>query len=144
MYASIDIKGIPASKGSYRAINVKGKTRFIPMDRKEKPWRKTVSRKLQELWDVNNFDTIGKDQFVSVTLTFFMPRPKQAKRMYPTVKPDIDKLTRCILDAITDSGIWVDDSQCTRINAEKIYAQYPEQCGVFISISWRNNVMKNA
>ena len=59
---------------------------------------------------------------MSVRITFFMPRPKTVKRHMPTVTPDVDKLCRAVLDALTDAGVWVDDSQVVDLGATKIYA----------------------
>lgn len=87
----------PAPKGSYRFV----RGHAIPMSKREKPWRNLVP--------------------VSVRITFFMPRPKTVKRHMPTVPPDIDKLCRAVLDALTDAGVWVDDSQVVDLGATKIY-----------------------
>ena len=65
-----------------------------------------------------------------VHASFYLPRPKShfTKRgvrlsapWWPVTKPDLDKLTRALLDALTDAGIWRDDSQAVELHAEKIY-----------------------
>lgn len=38
---------------------------------------------------------------------------------------DIDKIQRLILDALTDSGVWDDDSQAVRVEAAKCYPSCP-------------------
>jgi Holliday junction resolvase RusA-like endonuclease len=38
---------------------------------------------------------------------------------------DIDKIQRLILDALTDSGVWDDDSQAVRVEAAKCYPDDP-------------------
>jgi Holliday junction resolvase RusA-like endonuclease len=57
---------------------------------------------------------------------FFLPRPASVtfkKRPMPIVPPDLDKLTRGLLDGIGQSEvIWGDDSQVVEILATKHYA----------------------
>ena len=60
---------------------------------------------------------------VSVTLAFYLPRPKRlAKRgmQLHTKRPDLDKACRAILDALTGI-LWHDDSQVIEIRATKSY-----------------------
>ena len=47
------------------------------------------------------------------------PRPNAPR--YHTSKPDVDKLLRSTLDAITSSGVWTDDSQVSISLAAKAY-----------------------
>jgi Holliday junction resolvase RusA-like endonuclease len=55
-------------------------------------------------------------------VAFYLKKPKRAITL-PTVKPDIDKLCRAILDALTDSGaIFDDDSQVVQLVASKNYS----------------------
>lgn len=60
------------------------------------------------------------DKPMAITMVFLMPRGKTVKRPYPTVPPDLDKLIRAVLDALT--GItWLDDAQVVSIHAHQIY-----------------------
>jgi crossover junction endodeoxyribonuclease RusA len=52
---------------------------------------------------------------------------------WPSVMPDLDKLVRCIGDAITDAGLWKDDAQVVSIIAAKRYVT--SQPGVLITIT---------
>lgn len=61
---------------------------------------------------------------VEITMVFIMPRPKTVKRDLPTVAPDLDKLVRAVLDALTGIA-YQDDSQVTDIRAYKIYGTSP-------------------
>jgi crossover junction endodeoxyribonuclease RusA len=83
---------------------------------------------------------------VQLLLGFQLPRPTshygtgrnagQVRRSapdWPTVAPDLDKLTRLICDAITDAGLYKDDSQvCFIVTAKKYTTGTP---GVFIRVS---------
>jgi Holliday junction resolvase RusA-like endonuclease len=82
---------------------------------------------------------------VEIRLRFVMPRLKSHFRtvkgapgpvkpnapLYHTSKPDLDKLIRCVKDALT-SVAWKDDSQVADVTAIKCYGERP---GVFISIT---------
>jgi Holliday junction resolvase RusA-like endonuclease len=53
-----------------------------------------------------------------------MPKPRTVKRLHPTVAPDLDKLIRAALDAMT-AVAYLDDGQVTEINAMKVYGGAP-------------------
>lgn len=58
---------------------------------------------------------------VHVTATFQFVRPKSAaRRQYPAVKPDADKLCRALLDALTGVG-YCDDAQVVELHIRKVY-----------------------
>ena len=130
-----DVYGVPASKGSYRALTIHGKSRLVPMDRKEKPWRKTVAETIRQEWDKRGLKPIPKDTPVILAVVFYLPRPKTVTRPYLTVKPDVDKLLRCVMDGITDSGVWSDDSQVCEASAVKGYADTTPP-SARVSIEW--------
>ena len=67
---------------------------------------------------------------VTVNLIFTMPRPRTVKRLEPSVAPDLDKLIRAVLDALTAIA-YVDDGQVTEIAATKVYGVNP---GVHIQV----------
>lgn len=82
---------------------------------------------------------------VRLDITFIMPRPKAHFRsgrhrenlkenapMFHTVKPDRTKLLRSTEDALTDAGIWRDDTQVVAGEIRKIYGSRP---GAHIRIS---------
>ena len=46
---------------------------------------------------------------------------KASAPVHPSVAPDLDKLVRCVNDAITDAGLWRDDAQVVVIAAAKRY-----------------------
>ena len=59
---------------------------------------------------------------VSLSLTFTLPRPKSHAGRGPllhTQRPDVDKLTRLVCDALTLAKVYQDDSQVTVLTAEK-------------------------
>ena len=75
----------------------------------------------------------GKERLpVAVALVFGVARPASAPkyRVYPTTKPDLDKLERTVLDELS-GVVFLDDTQiCEQHNYEK----YAEQPGVAIEV----------
>lgn len=67
---------------------------------------------------------VPKGQEARLVVSFYLPRPKYLKNTRPPnlVKPDLDKLVRSICDALKGVG-WHDDSQVTKIEAAKYYAE---------------------
>jgi Holliday junction resolvase RusA-like endonuclease len=58
-----------------------------------------------------------------VEATFVLPRPQSApkRRIWPHVGKDLDKLTRALLDGLTQCGAWEDDSRVVQLDVEKRY-----------------------
>ena len=67
---------------------------------------------------------------ISVTIVFFMKKPKTVTREYPTIRPDVDNLCKATLDALNDIA-YDDDSQIIEINASKKYGPVG---GIFVDI----------
>jgi len=40
-----------------------------------------------------------------------------------TQRPDLDKLTRCVLDGLTQAGVMHDDSQVTQLSVAKMWGE---------------------
>ena len=98
-----------------------------------KEWRSTVTLAAKkEMMNGVLFQPF--QDAVRVAMVFYLPKPKSVKRVYPTVPPDVDKLVRAVLDAITDAHVWKDDSQVVEVVAHKRYAISEEQMGVTVSI----------
>jgi Holliday junction resolvase RusA-like endonuclease len=58
---------------------------------------------------------------------------------YPYRKPDIDKLLRSTLDAITSAGLWGDDAQAVHVSMSKTYCQPDVAEGATIRIAQMEN-----
>lgn len=130
MRFSFTVFGHPQPQGSSRAFFVKslGRSVITTTNTKLKPWRQQVSETAMTLPDVKPF---GNDSPVKMTLDFYFARPKSAKkRPGMTVKPDVDKLTRAIFDAL--KGIVLhDDSQVVSVTANKHYGD-PERVDILV------------
>lgn len=94
------------------------------------PWRDNVRAAA-----ISHKDSFGEAP-VAVMITFTFARPKghfgtgrNSASLKPSAPPypsshsigDIDKLTRAILDALTDAGVWNDDSQVVYLRAQKVF-----------------------
>lgn len=139
---SFFVPGTPIPKGSAKAFYNKhlGRAQVMQDNRdKQKPWASMISVTAQQTY-------VGPliAGAVRLSLHFTMPRlkshygtGKNANVLKPgapfwhTSKPDLDKLIRCVKDALT-GVIWVDDSQvCQMGEMNKTYGEKP---GVMITI----------
>jgi len=77
-----------------------------------------------------NWETIQSGPVV-VSLCFGLLRPKTSSEPFPGKRPDIDKLTRAVLDSLTDARIWRDDGQVQTLHACKTWSLEP---GVDIAV----------
>jgi Holliday junction resolvase RusA-like endonuclease len=67
-----------------------------------------------------------------LSLAFRFARPKthlkpdgtlrKGARHHHTTKPDADNLAKAVMDALTDAGLWNDDTQVVELNVTKTYA----------------------
>ena len=78
-----------------------------------KGWRRTVAIAADR--------GIEFDAPVGVSLSFYLPKPKRPRWLVPAVKPDIDKLTRAVLDGLVDGGLLADDSRVVALKVTKHY-----------------------
>jgi len=103
----IIVYGTPAPQGSKRHV---GGGVMVESSKKVKPWRQDV--KFAALQARAGAQPI--DDPVCMRVVFTLPKPASApkrKRTFPSRKPDIDKLLRSTLDALTDAGIFSDDAR---------------------------------
>lgn len=130
----------PAPQGSKKYVGTRRTAagNNIPMIVESSPklpaWRKAVSEAVIQGMRASGDD--GKfDGAVKVEAVFYLTRKPTVKRALPTVPPDVDKLTRSLLDGITakGDGVWRDDSQVVRLEVSKVYAV--GQSGVAVTIT---------
>lgn len=135
---TFEVRGIPASQGSKRHV---GHGVMVESGgQKLKSWREAVrAEAVAAASDTHTPRLVGA---VAVVVTFFMPRPKThygSKGLKATApvscakRPDIDKLTRSTLDALTSAGIYGDDNQVVYLTASKMYAD-PAPVGAVITV----------
>ena len=121
MYSTF-IQGDPAPKGSTHSF-AKGK---VTHTAKSKAWEAEIRRQL---------DYVGPvlEGPVAVKLRFWLARPKSVRREHPHVRPDIDKLTRCVLDGL-QGCIFKDDGQVISLDVVKTYVTEWAEPGVQVFV----------
>ena len=123
------VPGKPAPQGSKKHV---GRGILVEASKELGPWRERVALAAAG----HAKELIQKPEEVIVTLGFVLPRPASApktKRALASKRPDVDKLARAILDAITDVVI-EDDSQVVSLLAIKRIANPGEQPGVTVIV----------
>jgi crossover junction endodeoxyribonuclease RusA len=144
---SFFVSGEPIPQGSSKGFPVKRANGAMGVaithaNPKTMDWRRRIADEAQR----RNDEVFEGDRFfrpknknhlgdgVRVVCTFYMHRPKNAKAgSYPSVYPDVDKLARAVLDALTDV-LWDDDSQVIVLMVRKQYQKEGEGPGVNVLV----------
>lgn len=130
--------GKPAPQGSKRYLGVKGgKGITVESSKAVAPWRADVRAGAEKAIASGQIG-FGEGLPVVVHLLFVMPRPTSTpkRRTPPAVKrPDLDKLARACLDALTSAGAYRDDSQVIELVTSKRLAELDEVPGCMITVS---------
>jgi crossover junction endodeoxyribonuclease RusA len=125
------VPGRPAPQGSKRHV---GHGVMVESSRELGPWRERVALAAHNaMLAAEATPFVGA---VSIRLCFVLPRPKSTpKRSTPPAikRPDADKLTRAVLDAIT-GVLLLDDAQVVDLRAHKRLAGIGENPGVTITV----------
>jgi crossover junction endodeoxyribonuclease RusA len=125
------VPGRPAPQGSKRHV---GRGILVESSKDVGPWRERIA--LAARAAVGPGPLIGTA--VDIRLDFVMPRPTSTpKRSTPPAvkRPDLDKLARAALDAITNVLI-ADDSQVVGLRATKRLAEIDEIPGLEVTLTW--------
>lgn len=152
---SVRVHGTPIPQGSAKAFALRkdgvptGRAVVTGDNPKTKSWRQAI---VDEVTKFLTGEAGGTWQAMTavpvwVALYFFLPRPaghfgtgRNAALLRPSaphapgIKPDLDKLIRAVLDALTDAGAWRDDSQVVHISAWKAYAAPGQVPGAHIEV----------
>lgn len=129
--ANYFVIGRPVPQGSLKFINGR------PIHERAQDlavWRADIARGARSAM----FEKI--EGAAEVHLLFIFNQPKTVKRLEPFVRPDIDKLSRAVLDGLTGAA-FDDDQQVTKLIAQKIYG---EEQGVWITIIDRSKLIAPA
>lgn len=145
---TIAVTGTPAPQGSKRAFVVNGRAVVTEDSKKTKPWRQDVKAAALDAM-AGRPPAEGP---VEVTIAFALPRPgyhfgtgrnagvlKATAPSYVDKKPDIDKLTRSTLDALTEAQVFRDDAQVAVLVVGKEYATAPARPGATITVTRLDN-----
>jgi Holliday junction resolvase RusA-like endonuclease len=136
---TLDVLGIPAPKGSGRAMLIAGRARFIASSSganatNQTAWCRAIERSAG--------GCVLIDGPVRVSIAFRVRRPighytnrgelREKAPPYPAVSPDLDKLVRCTLDALTGLA-FDDDARVVALTVTKQYAT-PGREGASITV----------
>ena len=120
------VPGQPVPQGSMRAYNSHvvhaNASRLLP-------WRAAVTAAAQAAITEHDETWYGDHPMRVDALFTFAPLQKHFHRgglrsdapYYRSTRPDLDKLIRAVLDALTDAGVWADDAQVVMITSSKTY-----------------------
>jgi len=132
------VPGTPAPQGSMKAYVRGGRAHLVSDNKRTMPWREAIQNVL--LAAGHGRELI--DGPVRIEMEFWMPRLKghygkkgllKSAPEFPATKPDIDKLVRAVLDALTGVALW-DDSRVVSLTARKQWALAQHEEGVAIRI----------
>lgn len=142
------VAGVPAPQGSKKVITRRGgfgRPILVESSAKVKPWRQDVREAfLDASCGATNGTHAETRVFTSgtpliVKIVFVLPRTKAMRNRpsadFPMVqKPDVDKLMRAVLDALTSAGVYADDSQVVACYGFKRRAEPGETTGAMIHV----------
>jgi crossover junction endodeoxyribonuclease RusA len=124
------VAGDPRPQGSKKAFQRGMKIVLVESNKDLPAWRETMKKafelKFMEL--DSRFETA-----ISVSLTFWLKRPKSVKRQYATGTYDIDKLTRACLDSLQSAGVIANDNLVVDLVVRKNYDDLHES-GVLVTV----------
>lgn len=144
-YMSFSVLGQPAGQGSKSIVQPKGHKRpmMIEASKKTEPYRQMV-HDAAVLARPPGWEPLT---IATVNLWAYYQRPKshfrtgllegvlrEDAREYPTVKPDLDKITRLVLDSLSTARILKDDCVVVDLALKKRYATTTAPSGVVVTI----------
>ena len=134
------VQGEPRPQGSKtpvvrggRAFLIEGKGKAPAMHKK---WRQTVAEAAEKAAGTTTWDpsTDGDGpMWVSLEFNLLRPKSRNSSLKYADRKPDVDNLTRSILDSLT-GPILREDSRVVELQASKVYVSDEINQGVAIKI----------
>lgn len=143
MKVSFTVNALPQSQGSIKSFLIPAagtkfgcKAILTSDNNKLKAYRREVALRAAEARRTSGSTMAEKHVPVAMTVdfTFLKPPSVTKKRQEMTVRPDIDKCLRSVLDACTGI-LWLDDAQVVAIATRKRYGSAE---GVSIS-AWTLN-----
>lgn len=149
----IDVLGLPAPKGSNRAMVRGGFAVMVPGSsdvgqQRMKQWERAVrdEASIVARWNATKYGPTFHNQAVAVAILFRLPRPRghfaksgelrKNAPARPSVKPDVDKLARATLDALTGI-VFDDDSRIVELALHKLYAEPGDQGARIVVKEWQ-------
>jgi crossover junction endodeoxyribonuclease RusA len=100
-----------------------------------KSWEQSIRLTSGAAASAQKWQVPGRDIPIGVSVSVALPRPKSLPRKQAShvKKPDLDKLIRAVLDALTGIG-YEDDSQVVMIDAIKEYVRDGAMPGILVCV----------
>lgn len=142
---AFEVPGEPQPQGSTKAFRHRhtGRVMVTSDNARLRPWRDAVCWHARQAL-AGRGALVGPVEVV-VEFRFARPGGHFGKRgLRPTaprehiVRPDLDKLVRAVLDALSEAGVWRDDAQVVETKARKRYHAQP---GAAIEVRPADDVM---
>jgi Holliday junction resolvase RusA-like endonuclease len=143
---TFDVRAIPSPQGSKSYKGHRGGKPILVESAGQslKDWRTAV--RVDCVAAMKDTRITGWGGPIHVLIAFHMPRPRSHYRTgkhahelrpnaptYSDKRPDIDKLIRSTLDALTAAGIYMDDGQVARLEVDQLYAD-PQPVGAVVTV----------
>jgi len=126
------VAGTPGPQGSKRHV---GNGRMVESSAKVVPWREAVRWTAYETARQQQWKQVEGAVSLSVYFNLAKPPSVAKRKLWIHKRPDIDKLLRSTLDALTSAGVWRDDAQVAVLAAHKRYADNGAVGGAVITIA---------
>lgn len=140
MAVTFFVAGVPKPQPRAKAARIGGFVRlYTPYTKDAKAWRSAVIAAALEA--CKGATLTGP---TSLRLQFALPRPKahftsKGRRpdapRYHTSRPDADNLTKLVMDALGEAGVWSDDCIVAEQRTSKSYADLHSEVGCLISLT---------
>lgn len=127
------VPGLPKTQGSTRAFVAGGRARITADNTSLAPWREAIVTRMLDAMERSEWVTT--DLPVKVFYQFWLPRPQSAPKttdVLPKKGLDLDKLVRAANDAMTNAGVWTDDSRVVSSAEDKRYAVGPHLPKIYV------------
>lgn len=140
------VGGEPVAQPRARAVSFRGHARMYDPGT-AKVWKGCVKRVVGgEVGRIGGWSGWPAGVPLRMELVFMLKRPKghygtgrNAGRLKgglpgaPMGRPDLDNLAKAVMDALTDMGLWADDSQVVDLRVRKLWEQGETGCHVRVS-----------
>lgn len=138
---TLEVYGVPQPQGNKTGFYNKSLGRVVIVEgrrpdarRAFASWRQGVDETAQRYQEAHAIALC--DQPVRLTLAFYLPRPQSAprRRIWPDTRPDLDKLTRAVMDAITGTLITNDARVCELRVTKHFAGERPPGCTITLEV----------
>lgn len=130
MTLEINVIGIPKGSPRPRAF-VRGGHASVYVPNVADDWKACVRSAVDRAYDSPPM----LEGPVRLSIVYRMPRPKaKIKSVWHSKRPDLDNMDKATMDALSQAGVWHDDSQVANKETGKVYAKENESPGASIVV----------